>query len=121
MKTVMGGETEYAISARDVGGRVVEQSVLLHRFFDHATQTLGLTSTSTRGRFLGNGGLLYLDAGLHMEWATPECTSPFDVVRYLEAGDRIVHDLAETLRVTYPVVGKVFCSRTNVDYLSSTL
>ena len=118
---VMGGETEYAISARDRRGRVVDQALLLDRLLDHVKRQSGYTSQSWRGRFLSNGGLLYLDAGLHMEWATPECTSPFDVVRYLQAGDRIVNDLATSYKERGGRMADVFCSRTNVDYLSGTL
>jgi proteasome accessory factor A len=123
MKMVMGGETEYAISARDASGDIVDQGVLLDNLLEHATRYLGYTSQSRRGRFLGNGGLLYLDAGLHMEWATPECTSPFDVVRYLKAGDRIVYDVAVSFKNRWrmPRLSEVFCSRSNVDYLSGTL
>jgi hypothetical protein len=121
MNMVMGGETEYAISARDGQGRIFPQEALLRRFIEHAMATLGYASTSTRGRFLRNGGLLYLDAGLHIEWATPETTSPFEVVRYLEAGDRIVQGLAASLESQSPDVDGIFCSRTNVDYLSGTL
>lgn len=121
MTTLMGGETEYAISARDREGRILYQPRLLSRLSEHAQATLGYTSTSTRGRFLGNGGLLYLDAGLHMEWATPEVTSPFDVVRYLEAGDRVLLDLTTSLQASSPDIAEIFCSRTNVDYLSGTL
>ena len=121
MKMLMGGETEYAMSARHHNGRAFNQELLLHRFLEHARTSLGYTSNSMSGRFLSNGGLLYLDAGLHIEWATPECTSPFDVVRYLSAGDCIVHDLAVSLETQAKDVVGVFCSRTNVDYLSGTL
>jgi proteasome accessory factor A len=121
MQTVMGGETEYAISARGAHGRTVPQHELLGRFFGHATSTLGYASTSTRGRFLRNGGLLYLDAGLHMEWATPETTSPFEVVRYLAAGDQILREVAASLQAVSDDIAEVFCSRTNVDYVSGTL
>ncbi|HEY7448384.1 MAG TPA: proteasome accessory factor PafA2 family protein [Vicinamibacterales bacterium] len=121
MRMVMGGETEYAISARDTQGTIVDQLTLLARFLDHAKRTLGQTSTADRGRFLPNGGLLYLDSGLHMEWATPECTSPFDVVRFLKAGDRIIQDLASSMTCRWPDMSEIFCSRSNVDYLSKTL
>lgn len=123
MKMVMGGETEYAISAKDARGGIVEQGFLLDSLLEHATRSLGYTSQSRRGRFLSNGGLLYLDAGLHMEWATPECTSPFDVVRYLKAGDRILYDVAVSFKDRWhtPRLSEIFCSRTNVDYVSGTL
>jgi hypothetical protein len=121
MKMVMGGETEYAVSALDKRGRVVDQGLLLDSLLEHAKRHLGYTSQSSRGRFLSNGGLLYLDAGLHIEWATPECTSPFEVVRYLKAGDRIVHDMATSYKNLAGHASDIFCSRTNVDYLSGTL
>lgn len=120
MKRVMGGETEYAISARSPRGQVVNQAVLLDKLLDHIKRQLGYTSQSFRGRFLSNAGLLYLDAGLHLEWATPECTSPFDVARYLKAGDRIVYELAQSYK-DQSRAADIFCSRANVDYLSGTL
>ena len=120
MKMVMGGETEYAVSARDDRGQIVDQSTLLEELFAHIKQRLGYTSLASRGRFLGNGGLLYVDAGLHLEWATPECTSPFDVVRYLKAGDRLVYDLVMSYQQAFGRTN-VFCSRANVDYESGTL
>jgi proteasome accessory factor A len=121
MKMVMGGETEYALSALDVRGRPVEQSQLLRRFIQYAKDSLPYTSVSEGGRFFSNGGLLYLDSGLHVEWATPECTSPFDVARFLRAGDIIVNDLAKRLLKDSPDLAEIFCSRCNVDYLDRTL
>ena len=118
---VMGGETEYALSARRTLGNACDQAAFLTRFFVHTHAHLGYTSTSARGRFLRNGGLLYLDAGLHMEWATPEVTSPFEVVRYLAAGDRIMEGAITSFAASNPDVAEVFCSRANVDYLSRTL
>ena len=56
-----------------------------------------------------------------MEWSTPEVTSPFDVVRYLSAGDHIVRNVAASLEAEERDVVGVFCSRANVDYLSGTL
>ena len=120
MKTLMGGETEYAISARDAVGVVIPQETVLVDFLEHAKDVLGYSSVSSAGRFVGNGGLLYLDSGLHIECATPECTSPHDVVRFLQAGDAIVSHVAASLaRVEGHT--EVFCSRANVDYLSKTI
>jgi hypothetical protein len=117
----MGGETEYAISARHRNGQVIPQGRLLARCWEHARLTLGYSSASTRGRFLRNGGLIYLDAGLHLEWGSPETTSPFEVVRYLAAGDRIVHDVVRSFAAASDDVAEIFCSRANVDYVSQTL
>jgi proteasome accessory factor A len=40
-------------------------------------------------KILGNGGRLYIDAG-HPEYASPECTSARDLVKYERAGDRML-------------------------------
>jgi proteasome accessory factor A len=120
IKTLLGGETEYAIGATRPGGETIGQGELLRTFMDCVSQSLPYTTVSVGGRFLRNGGMLYLDCGLHMEWATPECTSPHDVVRYLRAGDRIVQAMAEQYIRRAPDVADVFCSRCNVDYLSHT-
>ncbi|TDI36153.1 MAG: hypothetical protein E2P02_25940 [Acidobacteria bacterium] len=47
--------------------------------------------------FLENGSRLYLDCGNHPELATPECTDPLDVVRYILAGERILEQLSRSI------------------------
>jgi hypothetical protein len=45
------------------------------------------------GGFLINGGRLYIDAvGSHLEYATPECASLFDIVAHEKAGQRIIYN-----------------------------
>ena len=68
----MGGETEYALGATSANREAVEQPQLLRQFMDDARQALPYTAVSENGRFFGNGGLLDLDCGLHIEWATPK-------------------------------------------------
>jgi proteasome accessory factor A len=61
---------------------------------------IDLTARATRrfeparsGGFLINGGRLYVDAvGSHLEYATPECASLFDIVAHEKAGQRIVYN-----------------------------
>jgi hypothetical protein len=120
-KTLMGGETEYAISALRSDGEPADQSLLLRQFMAHAlATTLPLTTVASQARFVGNGGLLYLDSGLHLEWSTPEVRSPRDLVRYLQAGDKIVHRLAGDFLGASPDIASLFCTRCNVDYLAKT-
>lgn len=119
-QTLLGGETEYALGATTPEGAAVPQPTLLRMFMDFARRTLPYTSVSTNGRFCRNGGLLYLDCGLHMEWASPECASPHDAVRYLRAGDAIVERLAAQFAGSTPIVADVCCMRSNVDYVSRT-
>jgi proteasome accessory factor A len=116
----MGGETEFGLSALRVGGHAVEQRVFLPQFMAHARASLPFTTISKNGRFVGNGGMLYLDNGLYIEWSTPEVTSPRDMVRYLRAGDDLVHRLACDLLRATPDLSNVFCTRCNVDYFDKT-
>lgn len=65
---------------------------------------LGIVDMHYRGRdeppgnggFLFNGGRLYIDMG-HVEYATPECTSLFDLVAADRAGDRLVQRALDEL------------------------
>ena len=44
------------------------------------------------GGFLFNGGRLYIDMG-HLEYATPECATLFDLVAYDKAIERIINNI----------------------------
>lgn len=116
-RVLMGGETEYAIGGTRDAADI--QQTLLRSFVNMTCEALPHSSDAGAGRFLRNGGLLYLDCGLHMEWATPECTSPHDVARYLRAGDRMIEKLAAQYLESWPTT-EIFCSRCNVDYLAGT-
>jgi proteasome accessory factor A len=69
--------------------------------------------------FLPNGGLLYVDVGCHPEVATPECTTPWEAVSQLRAGERTVHRLA-LLAAREVEADSVLVSRANVDYRFGT-
>ena len=116
---LMGGETEYALAARDADGRPVDQHELVTGVMAFARRALPYSSTSSVNRFLGNGCLLGVDPTAHLEWSSAECTSPHDAVRYLRAGDLIVERLVEEFAQARGFES-TFCSRCNVDYLSST-
>ena len=63
------------------------------------------------GGFLFNGGRIYIDMG-HMEYCTPECASASDVVRYDRAGDMLLQEAVNALRLQ----DKVSFIRNNVDH-----
>jgi Pup-ligase protein len=121
MTLLMGGETEYAIAARGPTGDPLPQPSLLASFMAFARERLRYTSTAENGRFLANGGKIYLDAGLHVEAATPECGSPYDVVRYLRANDEIIRRLCSDLLASSDGLTSVFCARGSVDYCDRTI
>jgi len=117
---VLGLETEYGLTvdADDAVPSIRERVV--DGIFQVAMQNLPhiprRPDGGRRGLFLGNGSLLYVDCGLHIEFATPECFNPDDVVRYTLAGERILNQLtSEYLDVHHQIRGVVFL-KTNVDY-----
>jgi proteasome accessory factor A len=67
--------------------------------------------------YLANGSLFYVDCGSHPEVATPECTTPWEAVSHLRAGERMVAELAKPLREELGVDEVLVC-RGNVDYLT---
>lgn len=53
-------------------------------------------------KVLANGGRLYVD-GAHPEYSTPECSTPYEIVAFERAGERI---LAQSLREMVRVMGR---------------
>ncbi len=113
---LFGVETEYALAAM-AGSRGVERHVLLGRLFEQARLRLPhLPDRMGSGMFLENGGRFYADSGQHPEMATPECANPWDAVRYIQAGERMLETLLAPLVSGLPPNAEVMCFRTNVDY-----
>jgi len=116
----IGLETEYAFNFFGPNGEVLDRDEGLRRTLALARKHLVcLDDCGAAGVFLSNGGRLYIDAGSHPEYSTPECASPHDLVRHVLAGERILVDLAERLCASVPGV-KVEFLRCNVDYASSS-
>ncbi|MBM3846424.1 MAG: peptidase [Verrucomicrobia bacterium] len=63
------------------------------------------------GGFLFNGGRAYLDMG-HLEYCTAECGTTVDVVRYDQAGDRLLNKALEELGLDH----QASFIRNNVDH-----
>ncbi|MBI4739505.1 proteasome accessory factor PafA2 family protein [Candidatus Woesearchaeota archaeon] len=83
---ICGEETEY-------GGAFISDKGLAHRLSDKYIDNL-LLQTDRETEFLKNGARIYRD-NQHVEYATPECTSPLDVLVYSKAGERILNTLAK--------------------------
>jgi hypothetical protein len=66
--------------------------------------------------FLQNGARFYVDCGAHPELTTPECPNPWDIVRYIKAGERILAGLASELTKEVKGIPQAFFFRHNVDY-----
>ncbi|MCR9096671.1 MAG: proteasome accessory factor PafA2 family protein [bacterium] len=134
-ETLFGMETELAFSALRIGEEDPNQEILfdlprpMHSavsstvadllvadFFKLADEQIcSLRDYQTNGIYLANGSRLYLDAGRHPEFCTPECRSPEELVRWQLAGERILAGLVEDLAILRPDHAFALF-RCNVDY-----
>ena len=97
---VFGIETEFGCMVRDDSVGTAEEIVEQVKEHIFRKQRMGVIDLHCRdaafepsgaGGFLINGARLYIDVvGSHEEYATPECRSPFDLVRHEKAGQRIL-------------------------------
>lgn len=111
----MGVETEYAFSAQSSSLGALDQQEFLNRLIEVARRRLVHLPGAAGGLYLENGSRFYVDYGNHPEVATPECTNPWDVVRYILAGERILARLAEDLEGQFPYA-QLMLFKSNVDY-----
>jgi len=113
-------ETEYAFTARDHDGRVLSPGPLVEQLERIAANRFpSLPGLRSSGIFLQNASRLYRDpAGnyTHLEIAGPECANPWDIVRYLQAGERQLVELAAELKNANPTVAEAAFNKTNIDY-----
>lgn len=118
---LFGVETEYAIAGMSPGGTMNLEEILQGLMEIARRQLIQLPDlNSGSGIFLQNGSRLYVDCGSHPELCTPECTNPWDVVRYIQAGHRILASLASSFEFASKRGAEIMCFRGNVDY-SDTL
>jgi proteasome accessory factor A len=114
---LFGVETEYAIAGISPGGSVNREGImrsLIELARERLVQLPDLHSSG--GIFLGNGGRMYVDCGLHPEICTPECANPWDAVRYIQAGHRTLAGLAAAIESASTPGTEILCFRGNVDY-----
>jgi proteasome accessory factor A len=115
-KRLFGMETEYAVDGRATAYDAVSaKHVLAWQVIDVAREQLKYLTDFGEGMFLENGSRLYIDSGYHPELSTPECADPWDVVRYILAGERIFLDLAGKINARNPEADLSFF-KCNVDY-----
>lgn len=124
-RTLMGCETEYAVTALDRDGYPVDRKAVTASLVSLAKERYcWLPGPQSHDIFLAEtGGRLYRDSGCglcNLEYATPECPSPQELVVHVHAGDRIVADLASTLESESKTINRVFVSKCNFDYQGHT-
>jgi hypothetical protein len=116
-KQLFGLETEYAFTALDAQGQSVDREATVDQLMHLARSTLPhLPDMHSSGMFLQNGSRFYVDAGPHPEFCTPECTTPWDAVRYVLAGEKILARLAVELEYRNYKISEALFFKCNVDY-----
>ena len=116
--SLFGLETEYAFTHFAPNGEALNREEGLMRMLHFANnRLLCLRDSGAPGVYLSNGSRLYIDVGNHPEMSTPECSDPWEAVRYMLAGERILSDLATDVERERPN-SKASIFRCNVDYLS---
>jgi hypothetical protein len=113
---LFGMETEYGFAVRNADGKRGRNGGWADHFFHLATRCLpNLPAAGCNGIFLANGARFYMDCG-HPEMTTPECANPWDVVRYMHAGERALLHVAGELKRNEQLKGDVMVFKTNVDH-----
>jgi proteasome accessory factor A len=116
---LFGVETEYAFVALRPDGSSLGPATVASFMETARKQLAHVPALHCSGIFLPNGGLLYQDCGMHPEFATPECTNPWDVVRYIRAGDEILAGVARSCADAQPRGSRILLFKSNVDYSGS--
>lgn len=114
---LFGMETEYGLTIESRGRARFDAECTAGELLDLARQSRHLPGLRSSGIFLPNGSRFYVDCG-HPELATPECTSPWDVCRYLRAGEQFLLGLAGHLPRRVRGIKRALILRNNTDYAS---
>ena len=113
---LFGVETEYALTAIGARGQSLDRAPIAEAVMHLARTTLPcLPDEFSGGMFLQNGARFYVDVGLHPECTTPEVSNPWDAVRYVQAGERLLLCLATAVAAKRRA-GQLLLMRCNVDY-----
>ncbi|MGE0472501.1 MAG: proteasome accessory factor PafA2 family protein [Nitrospirales bacterium] len=117
---IFGLETEYGLLIKSDQSEF-SPSWIAHRIIDHlfATKKYGVIDVHYRGYdeppgnggFLLNAGRMYVDMG-HLEFASPECHSLWDMLTYDRAGDCLIQDCLDDLGIA----DQVSIIKNNVDH-----
>jgi proteasome accessory factor A len=112
-RELMGLETEFGFStAGGENDREDRATALIKLLSLMRVRYPSLNGTGSRDVF-AVPGRFYGDIGEHPEHCTPECSNPWDLVRYTLAGRQVMSDMMQQLRF-HGIEATIFTS--NVDY-----
>ena len=117
---LLGMETEYGLSVILNSGALADTQHAADELLTLAEKIPHVPAMMSSGLFLANGSRFYVDCGTHPELATPECANPWDVCRYLQAGDRMLLNLAEQMTHADRRIARTLILKGNVDYTART-
>ena len=111
----MGVETEFGFTPFGRDGDTLDRRLFAARLVSAVrSRNTHLTGEQDTNVFLANGARLYIDCGAHPEYATPECTTPEEVVACIRAGNRILEQSARAIEATEGV--ELMLYRANTDH-----
>jgi len=114
---LFGIETEYGIACAAGNRDGATRDAIAYGLATRAREEAPcIADPASQGVFFQNGARFYVDCGHHPEMTTPEVANPWDVARYILAGERILEQLARP-RHGEP---EPLLLKTNVDYLGSS-
>jgi len=129
---IFGLETEYAFTGRYLGSRSYKKAINendlashLDSFFEKLLNSRFVTSSKRLGRndsvisshdyfWQKNGAKIYYDME-HIEYSTPECRTPEELIIYDKAGMRILEEIRGLLQKDLEGKIKIIILKNNVD------
>jgi proteasome accessory factor A len=117
-KRIYGLESEYGIIFTTDGKKTLPVEKAVRYLFEKLDTMEGFLNV-----FFDNGAKFYLDTGYHPEYATPECASLIDLIRYDKAGERIIEDLlhfAERRATKEGLAGNLSIFKNNTDFVGNS-
>ncbi len=118
-RRLFGLETEYAFSAFDSTGGALSREHFLGKFFHLVLKRVPhLPGMRCGGVFLETGARFYMDTGHHPEFASPECTTPDELVCAVRAGDRLLAETVAEMQAAVTSPAELALLTGNVDYAS---
>jgi proteasome accessory factor A len=112
-RRIFGVETQYGITCTSRGQQRLSPEEAARYLFGRV-----VSSGRSSNVFLRNGARLYLSAGSHPEYATPECDNVLDLVAHDKAGERILEGLlthAGLLLREQGIDGDIYLFKNNTD------
>lgn len=121
-KLLFGLESELAMTLLSFEGQPVSAGSACGALLAEVRRSLrNIPDVHACGVFLTNGGRLYVDAGHHPEWSTPEVTDPWEAARYAAAGSLIMQRVSNLIiESRADQFREMVITRCNVDYVSET-